>query len=86
MCIQYVFFLQFLNYRPVVCARDSGCHLVFQGDDVPLFVGSDVLAASSQLPKNYCRLHSRYAKDGLATKVTFRGEWVTPALGGRVWQ
>ena len=45
-----------------------------QKDDVPLFLGGDILAASAQSSKNYCRIHSRYGKDGYATKLTFRGK------------
>ncbi len=44
-----------------------------QEDDIPLFLGADILAASNTSAKNRCRIHSRYAKTGLASKVTFDG-------------
>ena len=38
-----------------------------------LFLGADVLATSKQPVNHHVRIHSRYAKLGLATKVTMNG-------------
>jgi len=38
-----------------------------------LFLGADVLATSQQPVNHHVRIHSRYAKLGLATKVTMNG-------------
>ena len=46
---------------------------VFQEEDIPLFLGADVLAGASVLTKNHGRIHSRYAKDKFASKVGLQG-------------
>ena len=38
-----------------------------------MFLGADVLATSQQPVNHHVRIHSRYAKLGLATKVTMNG-------------
>ena len=45
----------------------------FQEADIPLFLGADILAPSAVTPNNYSRIHTRYAKDKLATKVSLKG-------------
>ena len=44
-----------------------------QNEHAVLFLGADVLATCSQPVKHHVRIHSRYAKLGLATKVTMNG-------------
>ena len=41
-----------------------------------LFLGADVLATCSQPINHHVRIHSRYAKLGLATKVTMTGVFI----------
>jgi len=41
-----------------------------------LFLGADVLATCRQPANHHVRIHSRYAKLGLATKVTMNGVFV----------
>ncbi|XP_076453042.1 uncharacterized protein LOC143288439 [Babylonia areolata] len=38
----------------------------------PLFLGSDILHGTSEWDKNLCRIHARFAKQGLATKLVFK--------------
>jgi len=45
-----------------------------------LFLGADVLATSRQPVNHHARIHSRYAKLGLATKVTMNGLFLAFAL------
>ncbi|XP_060067379.1 uncharacterized protein LOC132547612 [Ylistrum balloti] len=39
---------------------------------IPLFLASDVLCGCSQLSKNFTRIHARYSKDGMATKLLLK--------------
>ncbi|XP_041376793.1 uncharacterized protein LOC121389257 [Gigantopelta aegis] len=39
---------------------------------IPLFLATDILNGIEQDKKNFYRIHSRFAKDGLATKLTFK--------------
>jgi len=48
-----------------------------QEQQAVLFLGADVLATSKQLVNHHVRIHSRYAKLGLATKVTMNGLFAT---------
>ena len=45
-----------------------------QGGCQPLFLGCDVLSGLSVSAKNRCRVHARFAKQGLATKLEFSGK------------
>ena len=45
-----------------------------------LFLGADVLSTSKQPVNHHVRIHSRYAKLGLATKVTMKGVYLNFAL------
>uniref|UniRef100_T1ITY6 Uncharacterized protein n=1 Tax=Strigamia maritima TaxID=126957 RepID=T1ITY6_STRMM len=40
----------------------------------PLFLGADLLEGSGIAPSNHCRIHARYARKGLATKLIFPAE------------
>ena len=45
----------------------------FQDHFQVLFVAADVLALSNIPSTNHCRIHARFAKGGLATKISFTG-------------
>ena len=40
----------------------------------PLFLATDILIGTEHDKKNFYRIHSRFAKDGLATKLIFKGK------------
>ncbi|XP_069136278.1 uncharacterized protein [Argopecten irradians] len=43
-----------------------------ESQGVPLFLASDVLCRCSQMQKNFTRIHARYSKDGMATKLLLK--------------
>ena len=51
---------------------------------MPLFLGTDVLSGCPKLRKNHGRIHARFAKEGLASKVTLNHSnsnlYKTPAI------
>ena len=56
----------------IFCVQD-GCQ--------PLFLGCDVLSGLSISAKNRCRVHARFAKQGLATKLEFSGKFTFYSVG-----
>lgn len=42
---------------------------------IPLFLGADVIAKTSIRTENHPRIHAKFAKRGLATKLTFSSEF-----------
>ncbi|CAH1801910.1 unnamed protein product, partial [Owenia fusiformis] len=46
---------------------------ICQDGDIPLFLGADVLAGCDQDSKNHGRIHQRFTKEGLATKLSVQG-------------
>ncbi|KAI0208692.1 hypothetical protein LSAT2_006615 [Lamellibrachia satsuma] len=62
--------VRFLYYR-APCIILTAHTTELKCTDVPLFLAADVLAGSSQAVKNHSRIHARYAKDGLASRLTF---------------
>ncbi|XP_046365701.1 uncharacterized protein LOC124141693 [Haliotis rufescens] len=53
---------------------------------IPLFMAADVLGGISQVNKNNCRIHNRFGKEGLATKLLFSDSRLNGvANSGSVW-
>ncbi|XP_046569787.1 LOW QUALITY PROTEIN: uncharacterized protein LOC124278081 [Haliotis rubra] len=53
---------------------------------IPLFMAADVLAGISQVNKNNCRIHNRFGKEGLATKLLFSDSRLNgTSNSGSVW-
>ncbi|XP_069789339.1 uncharacterized protein [Narcine bancroftii] len=47
----------------------------FQENLIPLFLGADVIAKTSIRTENHPRIHAKFAKRGLATKLNFSSEF-----------
>ncbi|XP_064613013.1 uncharacterized protein LOC135476812 [Liolophura sinensis] len=83
--IRYLYLTKSGNVRvPHIDDLMSETHT--QGELIPLFLASDVLAGIAQLPKNYPRIHSRYSKEGMATKLKLLGHRIVDIANSQeVW-
>ena len=55
--------------------------LIFlQNNGVPLFLAKDVFSTCDLMQNNVQRIHARYSKEGLATKVNFEGKFIYKKL------
>ncbi|XP_071181252.1 uncharacterized protein [Mytilus edulis] len=67
-----------------MCA-DLSSNLDMKSGGFPLFLGKDVFSSCNLTKNNVQRIHARYSKEGLATKVTFDDFRIDGMTQNKVW-
>ncbi|XP_063397293.1 uncharacterized protein LOC134681575 [Mytilus trossulus] len=76
--------IRYLNVSKLMCA-DLSSSLDMKSGGFPLFLGKDVFARCNLTKNNVQRIHARYSKEGLATKVTFDDFRIDGMTQNKVW-
>ena len=59
---------------------DKISYFFLQNNGVLLFLAKDVFSTCDLMQNNVQRIHARYSKEGLATKVNFEGKFIYKKL------
>ncbi|XP_076105913.1 uncharacterized protein LOC143074253 [Mytilus galloprovincialis] len=76
--------IRYLNVSKLMCA-DLSSSLDMKSGGFPLFLGKDVFASCNLTQNNVQRIHARYSKEGLATKITFDDFRINGMTQNKVW-
>ncbi|CAC5420879.1 unnamed protein product [Mytilus coruscus] len=76
--------IRYMNVSKLMYA-DLSSNLDMKTCGFPLFLGKDVFASCNLTQNNVQRIHARYSKEGLATKVTFDDFRIDGMTQNKVW-